>query len=230
MEQERLEHMRGIFKGSLLNLKDTLLMMASLTDRNLTMALSAYLERDDHKAQSVETEDNVIDRLEIEIDEMVVTYLATHGPMATECRMAFCASKISPALEGIADQAVSIARRARHLNGLAEVQSGVDILPMGKSVLGMIREAINAFVEVNPDKAAPIVLQDKQVDEVNRDNEKTLHRVMAEQTRNIPAYIHIMFISRALEKCGDYAKQIAEEVHYLYTAQDIRHEKNMAGK
>jgi phosphate transport system protein len=226
MDHERLEHMRGIFKGSLLNLKDTLLMMASLTDRNLTMALSAYLERDDNKAESVETEDNVVDRLEIEIDDMVVTYLATHGPMATECRMAFCASKISPALEGIADQAVSIARRVRHLNSLAEVQSGIDILPMGKMVLGMIREAINTFVEVNPDRAAPIVLQDKQVDEINRENEKNLYRVMAENTQHIPACIHIMFISRALEKCGDYAKQIAEEVHYLYTAQDIRHERN----
>jgi phosphate transport system protein len=225
MTLERLEHMRGIFKGSLLNLKDTLLMMVSLTDRNLTMALSAYLERDDQKALTVESEDNVIDRLEVDIDEMVVTYLATHGPMATECRMAFCASKISPALEGIADQAVSIARRVRHLNSLTEVRSGVDILPMGKTVLSMIRDAINAFVEVKPDQAAPIVLEDKQLDEVNRDNERLLHRVMAEDTKNIPAYIHIMFISRALEKAGDYAKQIAEEVHYLYTAHDIRHER-----
>jgi phosphate transport system protein len=156
----------------------------------------------------------------------VVTYLATHGPMATECRMAFCASKISPALEGIADQAVNIARRARHLNALAEVNPGVDILPMGRIVLGMIREAISSFVEVDPAKAAPIVLLDKQVDDLNRENERLLHRVMAEQTGNIPAFIHLMFISRALEKSGDFAKQIAEDVHYLYTAQDIRHEKN----
>ena len=227
MDAERLEYIRSIFKGSLLNLKDTLLMMASLTDRNLTTALGAYLERDDQKALTVEDEDSVIDRLEMDIDDMVVTYLATHGPMATECRMAFCASKISPALESIADQAVSIARRARLLNALPEINSGVDILPMGKTVVSMIRDAINAFVEVRPDQAAPIVLLDKTVDAINRENERLLHRVMAEDTKNIPAYIHLMFISRALERAGDYAKHIAEDVHFLYTAHDIRHERRV---
>ena len=133
MDQERLEHMRGIFRGNLLNLKDTLLMMASLTDRNLTLALSSYLERNEEKAHVVESEDAVIDKLEVDIDEMVVTYFSTHGPMATACRVAFCGSKISQALEGIADQAVSIARRARHLNNLPEVNSGVDIHKIGRA-------------------------------------------------------------------------------------------------
>ena len=230
MEQERLEHMRGIFRGHLLNLKDTLLMMSSLTDRNLTLALGSYLERNDEKANIVESEDSVIDKLEVDIDELVVTYFSTHGPMATACRVAFCGSKISQALEGIADQAVSIARRARLLNGLTEVNSDVDISLMGKHVLAMIRDAINAFVEVSPEHAAPIVLADRMVDDMNRDNEETLNKIMAEDPKNIPAYIHIMFISRSLERCGDYAKSIAEEVHYLYTARDIRHERIPAKK
>jgi len=224
MNQERLEHMRGIFRGPLLNLKDTLLMMASLTDRNLSLALSALAERNTEKANVVESEDSVMDKLEVEVDEMVVTYFSTHGPMATACRVAFCGSKISQALEGIADQAVAIARRSRMLNERAELQSEVDITEMGRLVLSMIRESINAFVEVDPDRAAPIVLRDRQVDEINKANERTLNNIMAQDPQNIPAYIHLLFISRSLERCGDYAKAIAEEVHYLYTAQDIRHE------
>ncbi len=225
MEQERLEHMRGVFRGHLLNLKDTLLMMSSLTDRNLNLALAAYFERNDEKSRVVESEDTVIDKLEITIDELVVTYFATHGPTATACRVAFCASKISQALEGMADQAVTIARRARHLNALPEVRSEVDIRLMGKLVIGMMRDAINAFVEVEPDKAAPIVLADREVDEINKENEIALNKAMAKNPKNIPAFIHILFISRSLERCADYAKAIAEEVHYLYTARDIRHDR-----
>ncbi len=230
MDQERLENMRGIFRGPLLNLKDTLLMMAGLTDRNLALALSAFLDRDDGKAGMVESEDSVIDKLEVDIDEMVVTYFSTHGPMATACRVAFCGSKISQALEGLADQAVSISRRARLLNTLPELRSDVDILMMGRLVIGMMRDAINAFVDVEPDKAAPIVLADRKVDEINKENEITLNKAMAEDPKNIPAFIHILFISRSLERCGDYAKAIAEEVHYLYTARDIRHEHGLIGK
>jgi phosphate transport system protein len=168
--------------------------------------------------------------LEIEIDEAVVLYISTHGPIATECRIAFCASRISESLERIADQAVSVARRARQLNSLPQSDQVADFALMGSLVLGMMRDAILAFVNVDPDKAKEIVIRDKEVDKMNREIEAELHRVMALDSKNIPSYIHMLFIARALERSGDFCKSIAEDVHFLYTAQDIRHEQGFKSK
>lgn len=224
MDAERLDHMRGIFRGPLLRLKDNLLMMASLTDRNLNMALQAYLSRDDGKADLVESEDAVVDRLEMETDDMVVTYVSTHGPMATACRLALLASKMSENLESIADQAVTIARRSRQLNALGEVPTSIQIPRMADLVVGMMRDSIHAFVDVDPDKAHAIVGRDKEVDQINKANELELHELMAAHPGDIPACLHLLFISRSLERVGDYSKNIARDVVYLYTAHDIRHE------
>jgi phosphate transport system protein len=230
VDLERIEHLKSLFKGRLLSMRENLLMMAGLTDRNLNLAISALVDRDEAKANLVETEDAVIDRLEVEIDEAVVTYVSTHGPIATECRIAFSASKISEGLEGIADQAVSIARRARMLNKLSQCDQVADFSQMGSLVLSMMRDAIEAFVNADPEKAKAIILRDKEVDKMNREIETELHRVMAIDTANIPSYIHMLFIARALERSGDFCKSISEDVHFLYTAQDIRHEQGFKSR
>lgn len=230
MEQIRIDHLKTLFKGQLLTMKENILMMAGLTDRNLNLALTALADRDDAKADLVETEDSIIDQLEIDIDESVVTYVSTHGPVATECRIAFSASKISESLEGIADQSVTIARRTKQLNQLTQTKEVADFVKMGSLVITMMRDSITAFVNVDPDKAKEIILQDKEVDRMNREIEAKLHDIMASDSENIPAYIHMLFISRALERSGDFCKSIAEDVHYLYTAQDIRHEQGFKSR
>ncbi|MEM1158590.1 MAG: phosphate signaling complex protein PhoU [Verrucomicrobiota bacterium] len=226
MNQEREDFLRGVFTGPLLKLKDTLLMMASLTDRNMTLAVTSYTERNEEKAALVEAEDAVIDKLEIEVDDMVVTYVSTHGPMATACRVALSASKISEALENIADQSVTIARRSRHLARLPEVEAGADIPKMAQLTLAMIRDSISAFVEVDPEKALEIKKRDKEVDKLNHAYEQKLNEIMQEKPELVEACTHTMLICRSLERSADYAKNIAEDVVFLYTAQDIRHGNN----
>ncbi|MGF1679120.1 MAG: phosphate signaling complex protein PhoU [Candidatus Methylacidiphilales bacterium] len=226
MDPERLAYLRGVFKGPLQKLKDTLLMMASLTDRNMTLAVNSYLERSEEKAALVEAEDAVIDRLEIEVDDMIVTYVSTHGPMATTCRVALSASKISESLENIADQSVTIARRSRQLSRMPEIESGVDISRMSSLAIGMMRDSIAAFVEVNPEKAKGIKHRDKDVDMLNDAYEKKLNEIMEDHPELVQACTHTMLICRSLERAADYAKNIAEDVVFLYTAQDIRHGSN----
>lgn len=226
MDQERKEYLHGVFTGPLLKLKDTLLMMASLTDRNMMLAVTSYSERSEEKAALVEAEDAVIDRLEIEVDDMVVTYVSTHGPMATACRVALSASKISEALENIADQSVTIARRSRQLARLPEVEAGADIPKMAQLTLAMIRDSISAFVEVNPEKALGIKKRDKEVDALNYAYEQKLNQIMQENPKLVEPCTHTMLICRSLERAADYAKNIAEDVVFLYTAQDIRHGNN----
>lgn len=224
MDAERVEFMRGIFRGPLLKFRENLLMMAGLTDRNFTMALNAYLERDDAKAEMVEAEDEVVDRLEMEMDEMVVSYIATHGAVATTCRLMITASKISEGLENFADQAVTIARRARVLNQLEPIAVPVDVLGVGKMVLANMRECITTFVDVEPDRAATLVKKDKEIDQLTKGFEKDLQEFMAENPSAIVQCMHLLIIIRALERAGDNVKKIAGDVHFLYTAQDIRHE------
>jgi phosphate transport system protein len=224
MDPERVEYMRRIFRGPLLKIREDLLMMASLTDRNLTMSLHALVERDDAKCDMVEAEDSVVDRLEVDIDEMVVEYIATHGAMATTCRLMLTVSKISASLENIADQAVSVARRARRLNALPEIPPPIDVLKVGKMVLGNIRESINTFVEVEPEQAALLIKKDKEIDAIVKQYEAALNDYMEENPGHVTQCMHLLVITRALERAGDYSKSVAEDVHFLYTAQDIRHE------
>lgn len=220
---EKVEHMRRVFTGPLLRLKETLLMMASLTDRNLTMALNALVERDEARAGTVIEEDNVIDKLEVDIDEMVVTYVSTHGPMATACRLALAASKISENLESIADQAVTIARRTRRMETMSDAGAKLDLCRMGQQAVAMMRDSINAFVEVDPDMCPRIVARDREVDQINKQNEQILNEIMAENPDLIPSCVNLMLVSRSIERVADYAKNISQDIYYLYTAQDIRH-------
>lgn len=226
MDQERREFLEGVFKGPLLKLKDTLLMMASLTDRNLTLAINSYLERDEGKAAIVEAEDAVIDKLEMDVDDMVVTYVSTHGPMATACRVALSASKISESLENIADQSVTIARRSRQLCQLPEIEAGVDIPKMSKMAIAMMRESITSFVEVDPERAMRIKEKDREVDALNESYEERLNEIMAGSPEVVQPCTHTLLICRSLERAADYAKSIAADVVFLYTAKDIRHGKN----
>ncbi|MEM9445696.1 MAG: PhoU domain-containing protein [Verrucomicrobiota bacterium] len=223
MTEKDKEHMRGIFKGPLLKLRETLLMMASLTDRNFTVAMNSLTERDASKGTLVEAEDTIVDKLEVDIDAMVVVYLSTHGAAATACRLVLATSKISEALESIADQAVTIARRSQKLCELPELPLDLEIMPMAQLSLRMMREGIDCFVDVAPDKVLDIVALDKKVDSKNRENERVLCEIMSEHPDYVQQCIHYMLISRALERVGDYAKHIAQEVYYLYMAEDIRH-------
>lgn len=206
-----------------MRLKDTLLMMASLTDRNLTLAINSYSERDEEKASVVEREDGVIDRLEMDVDDMVVTYVSTHGPIATACRVALSASKISESLENVADQAVTIARRSRRLCQLPELETGVDIPRMARLSIEMMRDSITAFVEVDPERALEVKRRDKEVDALNDNYEQKLNEIIQHHPDSVQACIHTLLICRSLERAADYAKSVSEDVVFLYTAQDVRH-------
>src|SRR5436190_16161980 len=108
--------MSQFWEQQLVDIREQLLMMSGLTERNLALAMRALVERDDKLCDTVEAEDSQIDHLEIQIDDMVITYMATHGPIARHCRLILTASQISNNLAHIADQATKIARRARELH------------------------------------------------------------------------------------------------------------------
>lgn len=213
------------FEQQLNKIRETLLLMSSLADRNLSLAIRSLIERNDTLAETVESEDSQLDQLEVQVDDLVITYMATHGPVASDCRFMLVASKISSNLERIGDLAVTIARRARDLNSEPQLKPLIDIPRMAQIGQEMLRDSLQAFVEGRSDSAPEIIKRDKIVDQINKQLARELTSYMAENPTTITRAINLMLVARALERLADHAKNVAEQVYYLYSAKDIRHEK-----
>jgi phosphate transport system protein len=212
------------WEQQLSDIREQLLMMSGLTERNLALAMRALVERNDDLCDTVEAEDSQIDDLEIQIDEKVITYMATHGPIARDCRMMITASKISNNLERIADQATKIARRSRELNTEPLLKPLIDIPLMADIAQEMLRDAITAFIDGNHELAVEIIARDRSVDSINKQLERELTGYMVENPKTITRALNLMTVARAIERIADHATNIAEEVYYLYKGKDIRHE------
>jgi phosphate transport system protein len=219
--------MSQFWEKQLTDIREQLLMMSGLTERNLTLAMRALVERDDKLADIVEAEDQQIDQLEIQIDEMVVTYMATHGPIARDCRLMLTASKISNNLERIADQATKIARRSRELNTEPLLKPLIDIPLMAELAHEMLRDSITAFIDGNHELAIDIIARDFSVDSINKQLARELTSFMIENPKTITRALNLMTVAKAIERVADHATNIAEEVFYLYKGETIRHEPSL---
>jgi len=226
MSASNAPYSNGPASEQIAHIRETLLLMASLADRNLSLAMRALVERDEKLSLSVEAEDSQLDELEISIDELVINHMATHAPVATDCRFMLVASKISSNLERIADQAVSIARRSRELNKEPLLKPLIDIPRMAQIAAGMLRDSVTALIERKPELAQEIIKRDKEVDVINKQLARELTSFMLEDPATITRALNLTIVARCLERIADHCKNIAEEVYYLYQAIDIRHERS----
>lgn len=203
-------------------LKESLLTMASHAESAVARSMRALVERDEALARKVQEDDNILDRLEVEIDDLAI-HLLTKAPLATELRLITVAMKISQNLERVGDEAVTIARRVIDLNAEPQLKPYVDLPRMAAMSLEMLRDALTAFVNREPEKARAVVPRDQDVDDINRQLHRELSSYMVERPTTISRCLHLMVISKSLERIADHATNIAEEVVYLYEAKDIRH-------
>jgi phosphate transport system protein len=203
-------------------LKESLLAMASHAESAVTRAMRALVERDDLLAQSVVDDDNIVDQFEVDIDDIAIHLLAK-APVATDLRLTTAAMKISQNLERVGDSSVTIARRAIELNTEPQLKPYVDLPRMATMSLEMLRDAISAFINREPDRARAVVPRDLEVDNLNRQLHRELSSFMVERPATISRCLNLMVISKCLERIADHATNVAEEVVYLYEAIDIRH-------
>lgn len=203
-------------------LKESLLAMASHAESAVARAMRALVERDEALAQKVQDDDAILDQFEIDIDDTALHLLAK-APLATELRLITVAMKISQNLERVGDEAVTIARRATDLNAEPQLKPYVDLPRMAAMSLEMLRDAITAFVNREPERARSVVPRDTEVDNLNRQLHRELSSYMVERPTTITRCLHLMVISKSLERVADHATNVAEEVVYLYEAKDIRH-------
>jgi phosphate transport system protein len=212
------------FDQELADLKENLLRMAGFTEQSVAQALKALVQRDDALAKKVDTDDAVLDKLEIDIDGRSVKLLALRQPSATELRFITMAMRLSGELERIGDQAVNIAHRAEELNREPLLKPLVDIPRMADHAQGMIHDSLDAFVYAKPDLARAIIKRDEKVDLLNRQLHRELTSFMIEDPHTITRCLNLMSVAHNLERIADHATNIAEDIVYLYEGRDIRHQ------
>ena len=212
------------FDQELTQLKEILLRMAAAAEQSVSDALKALVEHNEELTRKVDNEDVQLDRMEMQVDQLGIQLIALRQPKAFDLRFIVVAMKIATELERIGDHAVSIAHRARDLAKEPPVKPLVDIPQMATLVQKMTHDALDAFVYAKPDLAREVIARDNDVDKLHEQVRRELTSFMVEDPHTITRSLNLMTVARKLERIGDHATNLAEDIVYLYEARDIRHQ------
>ena len=211
------------FEHELEELKQRLLWMASLAERAVHQALQSVFEKDEALANRVLEEEKAINEMQIEIDSRVMKLAALQQPMAVDLRFIFSASRINNDLERIGDQAVNIAQSALRVLRHPQVKPYVDLPRMGEIVEGMVRDSLNALVQRDAELAKSVLTRDDEVDHLRDQIFRELLTYMMENSAVIFPAFELILVTKNLERIGDHATNIAEDVIYMVAGKDVRH-------
>ena len=198
-------------------------MMSSLASRSLENARKGLFERDEDWCNTVIADDEEIDALEIQIDSEGMEIMLRFHPFASDLRNVIAAMKTSVNLERASDQSVGIARRARKLIALPFMPATARIEPIFNLASSVFNDAMKSYADNDIELSRTIKLRDKELDELNRDFADNLTELMPQNPEHIRAFLELIFVARCLERIGDQAKNIAEDVIYAVSVKDIRH-------
>jgi phosphate transport system protein len=215
--------MRVKFHQSLDDLKEKLLIMAGMAEQAIQRSIEAYRTRDFSICELVFRAEPSINRLEREIDQMALDLLAMEQPMAIDLRFILAVIRINADLERVGDQAVNIAVRVREMGAFANIDLPVDIPKLASLASAMVRKALQAFIEADAELADSVLLLDDQVDEMNDAAFYSLSTLIKEKPELTPQSLNALIISRNLERVGDHATNIAEDVIFWVRGADVRH-------
>lgn len=211
------------FQEELEHLKERLLEMGGLAEDRVRLAVRALVERQDALVDDVLAGDQPINELHIEIDSRCVKLLALHQPMAVDLRAILSAVKINTDLERVGDLAVNIAEAARRYLTHAPVKALVDIPRMADLAQKMLRDALDGFVRRDLDLSRYVLDQDDTLDSLKTQVFRELLTYMLQDPHTIEPSIDLILVSRHLERIGDHATNIAEDVIFMVSARDVRH-------
>lgn len=215
--------MRVKFHQSLDELKERLLIMTGMAEQAIQRSVEAYRTRDLSFCELVFRSEPAINRLEREIDQMALDLLAMEQPMAIDLRFILAVIRINADLERVGDQAVNIAVRVREMESYAHIDLPVDIPKLASLSLAMVRKALQAFIEGNAEMADSVFQMDDQVDEMNDAAYTALSSLIKEKPELTPQSLNALIIARNLERVGDHATNIAEDVIFWVRGADVRH-------
>lgn len=216
------------FHAELINIKDSLILMAEKAMHNTARAMESLEKRDTTIASEVIDADREIDELESEIDRAAVRYMTLFQPVSADMRLIAVAIKTSHDIERIGDEASSIAKRVGRIlnsaaNGHSLPDNMISIPQTASMAIEMLKNSIEALIDEDVEKCISIIRQDKQVDSMNRSNFQGFTGMLSDGGIQTETLLELVFISKSLERIADHATNIAEEVIYLHSGKEVRH-------
>jgi len=211
------------FQQELNKLKENLLKMAGLAEQAISNAVEALVQRNTSLAEKAIKEDEKINQMEILIDEWCLKLLALHQPMAADLRFITSAMRINIELERIGDLAVNIAERVISLNQEPQLKPYIDIPRMAEITQAMVKDVLDAFVNGDTNLARAVCERDDQVDALNDQVFRELLTYMMADPKTITRAVHLIIVSRCLERIADHTTNIAEGVIFRVKALVIKH-------
>lgn len=217
-------HISSQFNENLQDVNTMFMAMGGLVEQQVANAIHALLDTNLDLALKVQAEDNAVNQLERDIDEALTLILARRHPAASDLRMVLAMSKANTDLERIGDEAAKIARIAQALSEDGESPRGyMETRHIGNQVRIMIREALDAFARLDAEAALHVMRADADIDREYSSAMRTLMTYMIEDPRHISRVINVMWVLRSLERIGDHARNISEQVIYMVKGLDVRH-------
>lgn len=216
------------------HLKESILRLCADIEKMLELATKAVVDRDNTIAQQVIAMDTAIDNTEVEIEEDCLKILALYQPVAIDLRVIIAVLKINNDLERIGDLAVNMAERASFLATRKSYQGNIDtvslvnsesfdFISMSNVVSNMLRKSVDALIKLDVDAATEVCAEDDIVDEQNRQMYLLVESMIKSGFSDITELIHLLSISRHLERIADHATNIAEDVIYMIKGDIVRH-------
>lgn len=218
------DHISQQFNAELEELRNSLLSMGGMVEKQVTDAVEALVNADSELAEIVSEQDSDIDYMETTIDQECSRILARRQPAASDLRLVLTCTKAASDLERIGDEAAKIARFAIKLCEQGEAPRGyIEARHIGNHVREMVRDTLDAFARFDANKAFEVAKEDKVVDQEYKSATRELVTYMMEDPRSITRVLNIMWVLRSLERIGDHARNISEHVIYLVKGTDVRH-------
>jgi len=213
----------AVFDEELGNLKGKILNLGSMVEVAVRDSVCSLVERNSDLAKEVIEKDHLINALEVGIDEECVRLIALRQPMARDLRFITTAMKITTDLERMGDLAVNISERAVEINEEPHLKPYVNIPKMAEIVQGMLRDALDAFVQECSILPYTVIKRDDEVDDLTVRNFNELLTLMIQNPKIVPVAVKRTYVAKYLERIADHATNIAEMVIYMCKGKIIRH-------
>lgn len=226
------QHLSSQFDEELSRLRTHVLQMGGLVETQVSAAIHAYSTGEVASVKSIVDADHKVNELEKAIDDDCAHIIAKRQPTASDLRLVLAISKIVTDLERAGDEAKKIAKGVRRIyeNGHVPSQFGIGVRHLAEATILMIRQALDAFARLDTEQAKMVIRADSEVDTEFKSIIRQLITHMMEDPRTITTSIDIITIARAIERIGDHAKNVSEQVIYVVDGRDIRHTGKEAAK
>jgi phosphate transport system protein len=211
------------FHDQLQELLQKVVRMGYLAESMIQKAIEGLIARNDAVAADIFEKERQVNALQVEVDEMAVRLTILQQPVAMDARFLFMVSRIGGELERIADQAINICQNARHLLEGAPLKPLVEVPIMAEVAQRMVRDSLTAMIDRDVKLAERVLVQEKEVDAFRDQVFGALLACMSADPRTIQRAMSLILIARNLERIGDHATNIAEEVIYWIQGRDVRH-------